>query len=533
MVSDEAARARRALALWYGALLLLTTLAFRPTFGAGFLQWDDQHYVEENALLHDVSGLKKFWNPISRGAPQYYPLLFTSYWLEYHLWGLQAGGYHAVNLVLHLANVGLVLLLMRSFGASGWVAALAAGVFAVHPVQVASVAWIAERKNTLSGLFYLLSFLLYLRHRRTGSWSAYAACLGAFLGALLSKTQTATLPISLLLADWCLQRTGRLRTVTLGGLVARLLPMLALCVLAAVVTVYFEQNPYQPTFTLLERILVTANASWFYVLTFLAPLRLSPIYGSWDLDPSEPIWWVAVVAWPAAIAAVVYWRRRISDLILWGIAHFFVVLLPVLGFVSFNFQLYSLVADHYLYLACIGGGLAVAVCCEQLAGGAGARSVRHAAVAGCAGLLLAGCGVQTYREATHWHDNLSFWMRVRERQPAPFLGDINLGHHYAHEGQWAEAARFYQRATEAAPWDPGLFRHYANALRQAQGPAAAIAVCTARLQQKPRFAAAAAYLERAISYDQLGDRMSASSDYAQVRKLEEAAKEAEEHADHP
>jgi hypothetical protein len=252
MVSREAARARRALALWYGALVLLTTLAFQPTFGAGFIEWDDQIYVEENPLLHDVSGLKKFWNPTLRGMPQYYPLLFTSYWLEYRLWGLRPGGYHAVNLGLHLANVGLVLLLMRSFGASGWVAALAAGVFAVHPVQVASVAWIAERKNTLSGFFYLISFLLYLRHRRTGSRWAYAACLGAFLGALLSKTQTATFLISLLLAEWLLQRTGRLRKVTLGGVAARLLPMLALCGLAAVVTVYFEHGRPQPTFTLLS-----------------------------------------------------------------------------------------------------------------------------------------------------------------------------------------------------------------------------------------------------------------------------------------
>src|SRR5689334_3341833 len=192
--------------VWALLLLVVTLGAFAPTFGAEFIKWDDQFYVEENALLQDPGALRKIWDPVGRETQEYYPILFSSYWLEYQVWRLDAAAYHAVTLALHLANVVLVLLLARGLGAKGWVAAATAAIFAVHPVQVASVAWISEQKNTLSALFYLVAFLLYLRHRRTGRWTAYAGCLASFAAALLSKTQTLTFPLSILLAEWLLLR---------------------------------------------------------------------------------------------------------------------------------------------------------------------------------------------------------------------------------------------------------------------------------------------------------------------------------------
>jgi len=506
-----------------GLLLAVTTLAFAPTFGAEFVKWDDQFYVEENPLLLDTAGLQKIWDPITREAPQYYPILFSAYWIEYRLWGLRASGYHAVTLLWHLANVVLVLALMRSFGTSPWVATVTAGLFAVHPVQAASVAWISEQKNTLSGLFYLVAFLLYLRHRRTAGWPAYVGCLASFVFALLSKNQTATLPVSLLLADWLLQRSGRLPRMSWSAVTARLAPMVLLAGLGAAVTVYFEatyfqHQPYAHFFSAGERLLIAANAASFYVHTFLAPVRLAPIYPEWPPISADPSWWAAVALCVAAAATLLAGWRRIAPLTLWGILHFFAALLPVLRLVSFNYQTYTTVADHFLYLPCIGGGLALATAAEVLVSRIPAAPAQRRSLALLGVLVLCASAGQTYRGATHWRSNLAFWTRVLERDPEGFLGNINLGNHYRYRGEWAHAAPYYRRAAEIRPRVDYPFRRYVQALRNSEGPEGALAACNEKLQRAPSFAPA--YLERAITYEQMGRDTEAARDYEEARRLD-------------
>src|SRR5882672_1644276 len=380
---------------WAALLLVVTLVAFAPTFGAQFIKWDDQFYVEENPLLPDPDGLRKIWDPISREAPEYYPILFGSYWLEYRLWGLDPRPYHATTLALHLANVGLVLLLARRLGAAGWVAAGAAALFAVHPVQVASVAWISEQKNTLSGLFYLVAFLLYLRHRRTGRWGAYGGCLASFVAALLSKTQTVTFPVSLVLAEWLLLRR---REVPLqraaAGVAARVAPMFALCIPAGLLTMYFDQHPHTPAFPLVDRLVIASNAVWFYLRTFLAPVRLSPVYAAWHPVAADPSWWMAAVGLCLGSVALGAAWRHIPALTRWGMLHFLVSLLPVLGFVPFTYETYTMVADHFLYLPCIGGGVALAAGVDRLlARLPSGRMVRRTAAA-VGVLIVAACAAQ-------------------------------------------------------------------------------------------------------------------------------------------
>ncbi len=498
--------------------MILTALVYLPVTTGDFVRWDDQFYVEENALLQDTAGLAKIWNPISREAPQFYPLLFTSYWIEYRLWGLNAAGYHIVNVALHLANTALVAALFRAMGTNPWVALGGAALFALHPVQVASVAWIAERKNTLSGLFYLLSFLLYLRHRKRGDRRSYLLCLAAFTAALLSKTQTATLPISLVLADLALQQIGRVKRIPFAQLVARLTPMLALCALSGIVTVYFEQEAHTPRFAAVERVLIAANAAWFYAGSFFLPIHLSPIYRSWQIQPAQPAWWIAVVAWMAAAAALAFGWKRIDPLVRWSLAQFYIVLLPVLGFISFNFQVYSFVADHFMYLACIGGGLGMALLAEQavLRFGGDMQTRRVLTASACA--VLAVCAAQTFTETTHWRNNRTFWTRVRERDPGGFLGPFNLGNHYRLLGDWKHAVGYYREAAAARPHVDYPFRRYIEALRNSEGPQAALTVCNEKLRLNPNFAPA--YLERAKSYEALGRSEEANRDYERLRRLE-------------
>ena len=332
-------------------LLAVTALAYRPTLSADFIRFDDQYYVVENDRLRTVEGLRKIWTPwaTERGT-QYYPLLVSSFWVEYHLWGLDARGYHTTNLILHLVNALLVFFLARAFGTSRRVPFAVAGIFALHPVQVESVAWVTERKNVLSGFFYLLSFLGYVHHRRVGSWTAYAGCLVAFVAALLSKTQTVTLPVSLLLADWALQQTGRLPRLGIVGLGLRIGPLLALGLGAVTFTIQSEgRHITPPEFSAIERVLIAANAAAFYVRLFLAPIHLAPMYPQWKLSADGTVWWIATVVWPFILALLFRFRRALGSLPLWGIAHFYVSLAPVLGFVSFNYLIYSFVADHFLY----------------------------------------------------------------------------------------------------------------------------------------------------------------------------------------
>jgi hypothetical protein len=201
--SGPAARGRLDWRPWL--LLAVTLVAYRPVWDAGFI-WDDDAYITQNPTLHDVDGLRRIWFEVG-STPQYYPLVHTVFWIERHLWGLQPLGYHLVNVVLHaLAALLLVTVLARVAIPGGWIAGF---VFALHPVNVESVAWCTELKNVLSTVCYLAAAVAYLRFwdtrtasRRAVAWAWYGAALSSFVAALLSKTVACSLPAALLLVRW-------------------------------------------------------------------------------------------------------------------------------------------------------------------------------------------------------------------------------------------------------------------------------------------------------------------------------------------
>lgn len=493
---------------WLVLLLIATVVAYLPTLGADFVRWDDQFYVTENELIRDADGWKAFWDPTDRRAPQFYPLVFSSYWLEYRLWGLDPRGYHAVNLALHLGSTAMAFVLARWWGFSAASSFLVGAVFALHPVQVASVAWVSERKNVLCGFFLLAAFAAFWKARKANSNGWLAASFLCFAASLLSKTQALLLPLSFALFDWADRRTRGEdvpRTFWKETALA-LVPFLALSALLAWMTIRFEHDRWPPlAYYWLERFFIATNALVFYVLSVIWPAGLSPIYPKWNIDPAALRWWIAPGLVGVGCFALWFWRRVVPPRVLAGLAHFLLGLVPVLGIVPFNFFTYSFVADHFLYFSMLGVGAVVAAVGARL----GERKlVPIPAAAAALALILGGL---SFHEAMHWRDNLSFWLHVRQGDPDGFLPNFNLGLHFRREQNWPEATRYFRTAAEARPAADFVFRRYAEALRYAHGPQAVAEMCTEWLKTAPRFAPA--YLERGLAREQLGQGAEAAEDY--------------------
>ncbi len=250
----------------------------------GFI-WDDDDYVQDNPTLRSLAGLGQIW--FQPGATrQYYPLVHTTYWLEYRLWGLDPTGYHVVNVILHALSAVVVWRILSRLQVPG--AWAAAALFALHPVHVESVAWITERKNALSGAFYLSAAWAYLRYEAARRPRWYGAALVLFAAALLSKTVTCTLPAALLLVLWWKGQTPMRRPAVALG------PFFVLAVAMSAVTVWMERHSvgaWGPEWdlSLVERGLIAGRALWFYAAKLLVPLDLAFIYLRWAIDATA-IW---------------------------------------------------------------------------------------------------------------------------------------------------------------------------------------------------------------------------------------------------
>ncbi len=335
---------------WFFCLLLavVTMLAYHPAWHGGVL-WDDDAHIG-GPELRTLDGLRRIWF-VPRTTQQYYPLLHTSYWLQQKLWGDSITGYHIVNLLLHIGCVVLVLRIVRFLRIPG--AELAATIFALHPVNVETVAWIAERKNTLSGVFVLAATLWYLRFDENRSRRSYALALGLFLLGLLSKTAIVTLPLALLVIFW-----WKRGAISWRHDVVPLIPFFFFSAAAGLMTRWVEYGNigYRARMldlSLLDRCLIAGRAFWFYLWKLLWPSNLMFVYPRWEISAAVP--WQYIFPLAVLVLLGILWSlRRWSRTPLAGVLVYMVLLLPSLGFANIYFFLYSFVADHWQYLACLG-----------------------------------------------------------------------------------------------------------------------------------------------------------------------------------
>jgi tetratricopeptide (TPR) repeat protein len=438
-------------------LILVTVLAYLPALRAEFI-WDDDNYVEHNSALRSADGLYRIW--FEPGAtPQFYPLVFTSFWVEYRAWGLDPAGYHAVNVLLHALNALLLWRALERLAVPG--AWWAAAVFALHPVHVESVAWISERKNVLSGFFYLGALLAYWRFdppgpetdARAGGWTWYALSLFFFVGALLSKTVTCTLPAVLLLVLWWRRGAVRRRDVWAVA------PMAVLGAGLAAVTVWVEKayvGAQGPAWHLTAsvRILVAGRALWFYAGKLAWPVQLTFVYPRWEIEAGE--WWQWLFPLAAGGVAALLWlaRTRFGRGPFVGFLFFAGTLLPALGFFDLYPMRYSFVADHFQYLASIGLlALAVGLFVSKI------RTSQRTTWVACpvlGGAVLAALGVLTFRQSLHYRDRESLWNDTIAKNPGCWMARYNLGKLYLERGRVEDARAQLAAAVACKPdWADG------------------------------------------------------------------------------
>lgn len=426
------------------AIILLTALAYLPVLRADFLYiWDDGEYVKNNVLLRTGEGLRRIWLE-PRATPQYYPLVHTSFWVEYQIWGLDPTGYHLVNVGLHIVNSLLLWGVLSALAVPGaWVAA---AIFALHPVHVESVAWITERKNLLSGAFYLGAMLSLVRF--TG-WPAYAAGAILFVGALLSKSVTLTLPVALLVLLWW--KRERIRAVEL----APLLPLLVAGAAMGLVTATLEKHHVgaQGTdwgFSFVERILIAGRAFWFYLGKIFVPANLTFIYPRWLIDAHS--WWQYLFPVAAALLLTALWagRRRVGKGPLAAAVLYLVTISPALGFIDFYPMRYSFVADHFQYLASAAPiALAVALCARLLAG-----KLPAAPAFVLSGAILVVLATLSWRQSGYYRDQEALALQNIRENPRSWVAYAALGQVLLDKRQIDAALEQAILAVKFNPGDP-------------------------------------------------------------------------------
>ncbi len=437
-------------AAWATSLVILavTFIAYIPAMRGGYI-WDDDHYVHANPNLNSVEGLGRIWMQ-PKFSPQYYPLVFTTFWIEHAVWGMNPTGYHVVNVLLHSASAIVLFLILSRLQIPG--ALLAAMVFAIHPVHVESVAWITERKNVLSGLFYLAASYLYLicflpngadaLARRTNG--RYFLILGLFVCALLSKTVAASWPAAMLLIEWW--KRGRIERASW----LRMAPFFAIGLCTGLVTAWIEKDHVgavgpEFVFSVGERFLIAGRAVWFYLGKLLWPYPLIFIYPRWQLSTGD----VLQVAWPvAAVLLVVFLfvlQKRIGRGPLVAALFFGGTLLPALGFVNVYPMRYSFVADHFQYLASIGPIV-------LLSAAEAALVQRRRTVGSIAAVALTvTLGLLTWNQGKLYANEEHLWRETLKQNDGAWIGMNNIGYAMGMRGELDAAISMLSDAVKLNP----------------------------------------------------------------------------------
>jgi tetratricopeptide (TPR) repeat protein len=495
-------------------LALLALGVYARTLGFPYVELDDPGYVRDNPHLADgLTWASARW-ALTSTAYQYnwHPLTWLSHALDVEIFGPTPGPRHLENAVLHSLTTALLFLALVALGARPWPSAWAAALFAVHPVRVESVAWIAQRKDVLAGLFFATTLLLYARYVRAPSAGRMALLAASLAAGLASKPTLVTLPGLLLLLDlWPLGRLGR---EPLRRLIGEKLPLFALAAAGVGLTLLAQESGGAVKEVALTTRLVNAGESvGAYLWTFLVPRDLAVFYPHPALarpGSGSPAAALGIVAL-AGLGLFLAWRLRARAAFLFvGTAWFLGVLVPMLGLVQVGFQAR---ADRYAYLAQFGLELVVAFGAAEFVR---FRPAWRAPLAALALAWLTGLAWLTTRQLGHWRDSEALFRHALAVTHENFVAHNNLGLVLARARRFEEAAQHFEAARNARP---GFFEAELNlglareALAEPEAALAALA-CAAALRPE----SSSAHLAMARVY--LAEARPREADAALARALE-------------
>ena len=505
---------------WHLPLALLfiaavTAAVYWPVLHNGFIDYDDPDYVVLNMVVRQGMTLKgALWSLGAFHAGNWHPLTWLSHMLDVQLFGLNPMGHHGVSLIIHAANaVLLCLLLQRLTGFLGR-SLVVALLFALHPLHVESVAWIAERKDVLSTFFWLLTMTSYLRYVRSPGVGRYLAVVGLFALGLLSKQMLVTLPLVLLLLDfWPLQRTA----VPPGRLLAEKVPLFILSGGAALVTVLAQDSggalhrggvgslPLQVGNGLISYVKYLGNMVWPVDLALFYPLQAGQV---------TPLRVAGALAILAALSTAAVWQRKKRPYLLFGVLWYLITLLPVIGFIRVGSQA---MADRYTYVPLIGIFLALVWGGAELAG----KWRRGGAVAAAlAAVVLAVLSALTVAQIGHWRGSYDLYAHALSAVEDNWLAHNNMAILQAQQYRFADAIGHFQESLRINPDQAEGYKNIGNAYQATGDYPRAIDSFRQGLRLSP--GDADGHFRLGYAYLVAGNPGLAFQEYLQLQRLDES-----------
>lgn len=515
-------------------LLIVATLAvYWRTGDNGFVNYDDNRYVTANP--HVLTGLaldNVRWAFTATAASNWHPLTWLSHMADCQLYGLNPRGHHLMSVLFHIANTVLLFLVLGRMTGALWRSAFVAALFALHPLHVESVAWVAERKDVLSTLFFMVTLLAYARYVERPGPARYLPVLCSFALGLMAKPMLVTLPFVLLLLDWWplgrfsatgpgipdrpdetapLAQTGARSAA--GRLVLEKVPLLLLSVASAIVTVYAQKSGEALASTevvpLGLRISNALVAYAAYIGKMVWPGNLAIIY---PLPAQVPSWEAAgAVLLLGGVSVIVFRRMRRSPFLLVGWLWFLGTLVPVIGLVQVGIQA---MADRYTYIPFIGLFIMIAWGVPQLLEGWRHRRI---ALAAAAVVIVVLFSVATWRQTGYWKDSRALFTHAIDHTTGNYMAHLNLGTALAEQGNLAEAEKHYREALRINPNLAMAYFNLGNTL-MAQGRSAESVGCYLEaVRIAPNYVNA--HYNLGVAFSGLGMNREAVTAYAEALRI--------------
>lgn len=491
------------------AVIVLACLwIYSPVFDGDWL-WDDDYLITKNPVVQSPVGLWQIW--FAPTTADYFPLTMSALWVLWKCFGLDSTGYHIVSVLLHALGACLVWAMLRGAGVRGaWLAGL---VFAVHPLAVESVAWVAELKNTFSLPFFLAAACFFIRFEDTGRRGFYWASLGFFLAAMLSKSSVVMFPVALLLYIWWRRDRIVWRDVREAA------PFFLVSLLLGLVTLQFQHSraigdePI-PIGGLDSRFAIAGMGIFFYLSKILWPALLLPIYPQWKANPPEAL---QFLPWPvlAGLLAVFWLKRKTwGRHALMGAGFYLIMLLPVLGFVAMSYMRVGWVADHFVYIPMIG------IVALVVAAGVRARdsaSTRWGPLFGIfAAAAVAVLAFWSHRYSGIWENEDKLWGFTLEHNWNCWQAHNRIGALEFNRGNVDVALDHFREATRLRPDLAETQNNLGSAVLAKKDTKAAIRYFREALRLSPTIIAIQSNLARALVLD--GQPVAAAEIYANLAR---------------